>query len=105
MSTTLTADEIKDDLENMADTLPDEDAGICRAALDLIRSLEAELAETKSKLANRKVIERAKGLIMKVCGLDEESAFRRLQKMSSQKNLKLHEMAEQIIAAAEALSK
>jgi response regulator NasT len=48
--------------------------------------LRKEAADLKQALADRKIIERAKGILMKRAGLDEQDAFRRLQKLASEKN-------------------
>ncbi|MGD9714113.1 MAG: ANTAR domain-containing protein, partial [Thermomicrobiales bacterium] len=50
-------------------------------------------------LEDRKLIERAKGSLMRRLGVDEEESFRRLRKSASAKNLKLVEMARQVLAA------
>lgn len=47
------------------------------------------------------MIERAKGIVMKVAGIGEQEAFRRLQKMASAKNRKLVEIADMIVTAEE----
>jgi hypothetical protein len=54
-------------------------------------------------LAGRKVIEKAKGILMKKAGLDDHAAFRHLQKLANDKNRKLIEIAKMILAAEEAL--
>ena len=64
--------------------------------------LRNEAADLRQALEDRKVIERAKGLLMKKVPLDEPSAFRRLQKLASEKNLKLVEVARMIVTADEA---
>lgn len=56
-----------------------------------------ELSDTKSKLAERKVIERAKGLLMQRQGVSEEQAFQKLRSMAMSKNLKLSEVAQRIL--------
>jgi response regulator NasT len=56
-----------------------------------------ELSDTKSKLAERKVIERAKGLLMQRQGFSEEQAFQKLRSMAMSKNLKLSEVAQRIL--------
>lgn len=68
-----------------------------------IQVLRQEAADLRQALEDRKVIERAKGLLMKKLGLSEPDAFRRLQKAASIKNLKLAEMARAIITAEAAL--
>jgi response regulator NasT len=56
-----------------------------------------ELSDTKSKLAERKVIERAKGLLMERQKFSEEQAYQKLRSMAMSKNLKLSEVAQRII--------
>jgi response regulator NasT len=64
--------------------------------------LRKEAASSKQALEDRKIIERAKGIVMRRTGLDEPAAFRRLQKMASNRNQKLVEIARMIITAEEA---
>lgn len=59
--------------------------------------LRAELDDTRHKLAERKVIERAKGLLMTHHGLTEDQAYQRLRSMAMNKKLKLAEIAQRII--------
>jgi AmiR/NasT family two-component response regulator len=66
------------------------------------QELRREAADLRQALEDRKIIERAKGLLMKKTGLDEPAAFRRLQKLASEKNLKLVEIARMIVTADEA---
>ncbi|WP_179675459.1 ANTAR domain-containing response regulator [Duganella sp. 1224] len=56
-----------------------------------------ELSDTKSKLAERKVIERAKGLLMARQRFSEEQAYQKLRSMAMSKNLKLSEVAQRIL--------
>lgn len=56
-----------------------------------------ELSDTKSKLAERKIIERAKGLLMERQRFTEEQAYQKLRSMAMSKNLKLSEVAQRII--------
>ena len=62
------------------------------------QALLAELSDAKSQLADRKVIERAKGIIMKQRGFTEEEAFRALRNLAMEKNKKLGEIARQVIS-------
>jgi response regulator NasT len=64
--------------------------------------LRQETIELKAALEDRKVIERAKGILMKKTGLDETEAFRRLQKLSRDHNQKMVEVAQMILRADEA---
>lgn len=56
-----------------------------------------ELSDARQKLAERKVLERAKGLLMARHGLSEEQAFARLRTLAMNKNLKLAEVAQRLI--------
>jgi len=56
-----------------------------------------ELSETRQKLLDRKVIERAKGLLMRRGDLTEEQAYARLRAMAMNKNLKLADVAQRIV--------
>ena len=73
-----------------------------RRARELVSARE-DANEARRALESRKLIERAKGIIMKQARLDEESAFRRLQKIASSKNKRLAEAAALIVEAAQAL--
>jgi AmiR/NasT family two-component response regulator len=65
--------------------------------------LRKEAADLRQALEDRKVIERAKGVLMRKAKLDEQEAFRRLQKLASEKSRKLVEIAQMILVAEEAL--
>jgi response regulator NasT len=65
-------------------------------------TLRHEAASLRQALEDRKTIERAKGILMKKAQMDEQAAFRRLQKLASEKNLKLVELARMILTAEEA---
>jgi response regulator NasT len=56
-----------------------------------------ELSDTRQKLAERKVIERAKGVLMGHHKLSEEQAYQKLRSMAMNKNLKLAEIAQRIL--------
>lgn len=56
-----------------------------------------ELSETRQKLLERKVIERAKGLLMRRGDLSEEQVYARLRAMAMNKNLKLADLAQRIV--------
>jgi AmiR/NasT family two-component response regulator len=66
------------------------------------QALRKEAADLRQALEDRKVIERAKGLLMKKANLDEHDAFRRLQRLASDRNRKLVEVALMILTAEEA---
>ena len=68
-----------------------------------VESTLAQLAEANLKLTERKVVERAKGLLMKTRSLDEEAAYAALRKMAMDRKQKLREVAQQVIDAADLL--
>jgi response regulator NasT len=68
------------------------------------QALHKETADLRQALDDRKVIERAKGIMMKRAGLDEGEAFRRLQRLASDRNRKLVEVAHMILTAEEAVA-
>jgi two-component system, response regulator / RNA-binding antiterminator len=88
-------------------TIPSErltpviDAAVAR--FEEFKLLRSELAETKTKLDERKVTERAKGLLMKQRNLNEEEAYRLLRSMAMKKNMKLADLSHQLIEVAEVL--
>jgi response regulator NasT len=67
-------------------------------------ALRKECQDLKQALADRKLIEQAKGVLMKVAGIDEPEAFRRLQQLASDRNLKLVEAAQSILAVQQAFA-
>jgi two-component system, response regulator PdtaR len=62
-----------------------------------LEELQAEVVDTKQALEERKVIERAKGLLMKALGIAEPDAFRRLQLAARERNLRLVDVARAIV--------
>jgi len=68
------------------------------------QALHQQASDLRQALDDRKLIERAKGILMKRAGLDESDAFRRLQKLSNDKNQKLVEIAQMILTAEEAMN-
>lgn len=73
------------------------------ARFEQFQALRRELEETEGKLADRKLIERAKGILMKSAKLGEEEAYRALRKQAMDRNLQLVEVARQVIAVSELL--
>lgn len=66
--------------------------------------LRRELADTRANLVERKAVERAKGILMKQRGFDEPQAYHALRKMAMDKNLRIGEVAENVIAVADLLN-
>jgi AmiR/NasT family two-component response regulator len=63
------------------------------------RTLEKEVGDLKQALETRKLVDRAKGILMDTQGLTEAEAFRKIQKMSMNKRRPMKEVAEAIILA------
>jgi response regulator NasT len=61
------------------------------------QALRQELAATKTELQDRKVIDRAKGLLMQRQGLSEQAAFEKMRKTAMDKSLKLAEVAQRML--------
>ena len=62
--------------------------------------LQRELADAKSALEERKVIERAKGILMKMRGLSEEQAFALLRQTAMNEKKKISDIAQSVVTAA-----
>ena len=77
------------------------DAAVAR--FEEFKHLREALNEANNKLNERKVIERAKGLIMKQRKIDEEEAYSLLRSMAMQKNMRIASLSEQIVEAAQLL--
>jgi AmiR/NasT family two-component response regulator len=60
-------------------------------------ALEAEVDQARQALEDRKMVERAKGLLMSALDLSEQDAFRRLQVTARERNLRLADVAARIV--------
>ncbi len=67
------------------------------------QALRRELAQARSQLADRKVIDRAKGLLMQRHQIAEPEAYSRLRKAAMDKGLKMADVAQRIVDAADLL--
>jgi AmiR/NasT family two-component response regulator len=67
-----------------------------------LQALRKESSDLRQALADRKVIEQAKGIVMKLTGADEKDAFRRLQDLAAERNQKLIDAAQNIVALEKA---
>ena len=65
-----------------------------------MHKLNLELDKLKESLENRKLLDRAKGILMAAHGMTEQEAYRKMQQFSMAKRISLKELAESIIAAA-----
>lgn len=76
---------------------------VAMARFEEYRALRRELAKAQTTLAERKQIERAKGILMKQRAMSEEQAYQVLRKAAMNRNRRLVEVAEGIITAFELL--
>lgn len=74
------------------------------ARFEQFQDLQRELSDARTALADRKFIERAKGVLMKQRGFDEETAYTVLRSQAMARNLKLVDLARSLLAAAELLT-
>jgi response regulator NasT len=71
------------------------------ARFEHFQALKSELAHAQSELADRKIIEKAKGILMEKRGWSEQIAFQMLRKMAMNQGVRLVEVARHVISAAE----
>lgn len=70
---------------------------VAYARFELDQALRAELDATRLKLAERKTVERAKGLLMQARGITEDEAYKRLRSMAMERGIKLVDAAQRVI--------
>ena len=76
---------------------------VAMARFEHEQGLRRQLADARSELQDRKVIDRAKSLLMQRQDLSEEAAYARLRKAAMDKGLKLGEVAQRMLDAADLL--
>jgi len=76
---------------------------LCISRFNAFSRLQDELDRTKSALEERKVIDRAKGILMKLKGLTEEEAYVLLRSTAMREKKKIGEIAQSILTASELL--
>jgi len=74
---------------------------LCISRFNAFSRLQGELDRAKDALEERKVIDRAKGLLMKAKNLSEEQAYALLRKTAMNENKKIIEIAQSVLTAAE----
>ncbi|MCE0504699.1 MULTISPECIES: ANTAR domain-containing response regulator [unclassified Roseivivax] len=77
------------------------DAAIAR--FQMVKRMRTELAETKKALEERKVIDRAKGLVMRARGIDEEEAYALLRRTAMEQNRRIADVAQALVTSARLL--
>ena len=73
------------------------------ARFEEFQKLREALAAAEDRLAERKLVERAKGLLMQARGLSEDEAYRALRRMAMDRNKRLAEVAQAVLDTAELL--
>jgi response regulator NasT len=76
---------------------------LCISRFYAFSRLQTELEKTKTALEERKVIDRAKGILMKVKHISEEDAYALLRRTAMNENRKIAEVAQSVVTAAELL--
>ncbi len=76
---------------------------LCISRFNAFSRLQSELESTKTALEERKVIDRAKGILMKARNLSEEEAYALLRRTAMNENRKIAEIAQSVVTAAELL--
>lgn len=77
--------------------------GLAMRRFEELQALRKESADLRQALADRRIIEQAKGILMKVTGASEKDAFKRLQELAAERNLKLCEAAQSVLALEKTL--
>jgi len=75
------------------------------ARFEEFQRLRSELAEANRKLSERKLVERAKGLLMKARGVSEDEAYQLLRSLAMNRGKRLGDVAQDVIAAVELLGR
>ena len=73
------------------------------ARFNAFARLQRELTEARTELAERKLIDRAKGIVMKAKGLSEDEAYALLRRTAMNRKCKISDIAQSIITSAELL--
>ena len=73
------------------------------ARFESYQAVKAELAEVKTKLSDRKLIERAKGVLMKTRSIGEDEAYAALRRMAMERSLTIGEVSRQLLAVSDLL--
>jgi two-component system, response regulator / RNA-binding antiterminator len=87
----LSKDRVKDILE------------LCISRFNAVARLQEELESTRNQLEARKIIDRAKGILMRLKGLSEEDAYALLRKTAMNEKRKIADVAQSVVTAAELL--
>jgi len=73
------------------------------ARFESYQAVKTELAQVKTKLSERKLVEKAKGVLMKARSIGEDEAYSALRKMAMERSLTLGEVSRQLLAVSDLL--
>jgi response regulator NasT len=76
---------------------------VAMARFESFQAVKSELAQVKTKLSERKLVEKAKGVLMKARSIDEDAAYSALRKMAMERNLTIGEVSRQLLAVSDLL--
>ncbi len=76
---------------------------VAYARFQFEQQLRRELADTRNKLSERKLVERAKGVLMHQLQISEDDAYGRLRKLAMEKNIRIADAAQRVIDVSSAL--
>jgi two-component system, response regulator / RNA-binding antiterminator len=77
---------------------------VALARFEFVAALRSELGVAQQKLAERKFVERAKGLLMKARNLSEEEAYHTLRRMAMERNRRMGDVARSVLEMADLLN-
>ena len=75
---------------------------VAMGRFEQFRALRQEADDLRQALEDRKLVERAKGVLMRRSGVDEADAYRRLQKLATDRRCKLAEAARWVLTVEDA---
>ena len=73
------------------------------ARFESFQAVKTELAQVKTKLSERKLVERAKGVLMRARSINEDEAYSALRTMAMERSLTIGEVSRQLLAVSDLL--
>ena len=77
---------------------------VALARFESFPAVRTELAQVKTKLSDRKIVEKAKGVLMKARSIGEDEAYAALRKMAMERSLTIGEVSRQFLAVSDLLA-
>lgn len=77
---------------------------VARARFDADQALREQVKVAENKLNERKTVERAKGMLMQLRGMNEADAYNAMRKMAMDRNIRIVDVAEKLLAMNDLLS-